>query len=407
MFSKLKRIIDIVYLRILAKMPLPLRNSILRFMTSIPDNSRHYDTISLYDEHLQIKPEIRNSIVESQGNILHKGKLVKCWMTGVHSIIGLNKTRRITLNDYLYVTLNGLYNKESLLISFTPVERDNFLYIDYKEFEVEDYRYYAFRTGSRLFVSENLIDWDEIYSGKRGIKNSMLFVKRDEDVVLVFIEYTPGTIRERHHILEYSFTRKTVRVAKEFFTYGEYLENKELPCCRHIHVIDKDPFTNDIYVGTGDNDIESAIWVSKDNGRSYELLYRNGQLSRTLSFMFTQNYVFWTMDSHEPQFIVRLKRNTKETDLYPIVNGALWHSFRLYKDGKYYYVIGSNSEGAHYDNNNRVYGISLDDEMPSVYELTCCKSKTQYDQLFPVFARNNEVYLYDIVGCCIRQGIVD
>ena len=393
-------------IRFAVKMPWALRNRIIGLCGAIPNHCKDYDIISLYDQNQIIKADVKDNIVSNNGNIVVGGNIIKCWVSGGYSLGGLKRTKGIHLNDCLSVTKEGLYFQDKLKIEFSPFERDNIFYIDFKEYLDGDKGYYAFRTASRLFVSENLVDWDEIYNKKRGIKNSMLFTKREDEVILIFIEYTPGTIRERHHIIEYSFSNKRISIAKEFFTYSEYLENNSLDCCRHIHVIDRDPFTNDIYVGTGDNDIESAIWVSKDNGKSYNLLYRNGQLGRTLSFMFTEKSIFWTMDSHEPQFIVRYDRNSKETAYFPVVNGALWHSFRIDFDGKSLYLIGSNSEGAHFDNNNRVYGITLEDDCPRVFELTRCKSWTQYDQLFPVYVRDNEVYLYDILGCSIMHGIV-
>lgn len=400
------KVLDTIIL-LISKMPLQLRNHILKLRKTLPDKSKGKRIVSLYDKNLDIKQDISAIVLKNRGNIVIGDSIVKCWIPGVFSISNLRKTRGFRINEHLSFTKKGLFCDKALVIAFTSNEQENILYIDYKEFFSENTHYYAFRTGSRLFVSNNLADWEIIYEKKRGIKNSMLFTKRGNEVFLIFIEYTPGTIRERHRILEYGFSCKSINVVKEFHTYGEYLKDHNLHCCRHIHVIDRDPYTNDIYVGTGDNDIESAIWVSRDNGLTYDLFYRNGQIGRTLSFMFTKDCVYWTTDTHEPQFIVRYNRYSNEVDFIPLINGALWHSFKVNISGNILYVIGSNSEGAHFDNKNRVYGISLENDTPRVFELLSSNSWTQYDQLFPVFVRNNEVCLYDIFGSCFRLGKIE
>ena len=123
--------------------------------------------------------------------------------------------------------------------------------------------------------------------------------------------------------------------------------------------------------------------------------------------MFTPNYVFWTMDSHEPQYLIRCSRDSKKIDMFPIINGALWHSFSVSINGKTLYLISSNSEGAHFDNKNRVYGISLENESPRVYELVSSRSLSKYDQLFPIYVRGKIVYLYDIYASCMRRGKIE
>ena len=55
-----------------------------------------------------------------------------------------------------------------------------------------------------------------------------------------------------------------------------------------------------------------------------------------------------------------------------------------------------NSEGALYDNNNRVYGIVIEDNRPIFYELLSKPSRTEYSQQFLLgFDDMRNVYLYD------------
>ena len=402
--KNIKNIVFDSIIRVVTKMPLALRDTVLDLRTSFPSRKAHHKVIPLYNEDEGLNSEIKDAVVDKNGEIILGDNIVRCWIEGKHQIKDLRRVDYVRLNDSLLVKNEGLFLDNHLMIEFTPTERTELMYIDYKEHKKARENYYSFRTNSRLFVSNDLISWKLIYAGKRGIKNSMVFVERSEKTYLIFIEYTPGEVRERHKIIEYCFESEQISVSKEFYTCKEFLQDNSLPCCRHIHVIDKDPFTGNIYVGTGDNDFESAIWVSNDQGITYKKLYQDGQLSRTLSFFFSKNKIFWTMDSHEPQFIISYERDTGNVEKFPIVNGALWHSFRVFIDGSFIYVLGSNSEGAHYDNNNRVYGIIIKDETPCVYELSKSRSYSQYNQMFPIYVYNKEVYLFDILGSCIRKG---
>lgn len=253
---------------------------------------------------------------------------------------------------------------------------------------------YALRGTKEIFVSEDGIIWKSIYEGKRGIKDSMVFVERGGLMYLLFIEYSTGFEKHKHRILEYSFDTDKIRVVKEFEnrTLREY--DGESDFARHIHVIQIDHFTNDVYVGTGDFDYEPGIYVSHNKGLSFEKLIGGSQLYRTLSFFFTPNYVFWNTDTPEKQFICRMNRKSREIQLYPLINSALWCSLHLNSEPAFY-LMSSNSEGALYDYYNRVYGIVFKNEEPLIYELIKRKSENDYSQLFPLCVINNKIYLYD------------
>lgn len=148
----------------------------------------------------------------------------------------------------------------------------------------------------------------------------------------------------------------------------------------------------------------NLVFISKDNGNTFSKCISGSQNYRTLSFLFTENYVFWNTDTHESQAIFRMnKNNPKDIIRYPLVNGALWCTakYPLKVDGEDLYIMTSNSEGSLYDNNNRVYGITLKNDEPQVFELLSKRSRTQYTQQFLLgFDDDNNVILYDHeIGC--------
>ena len=273
--KNIKNIVFDSIIRVVTKMPLALRDTVLDLRTSFPSRKAHHKVIPLYNEDEGLNSEIKDAVVDKNGEIILGDNIVRCWIEGKHQIKDLRRVDYVRLNDLLLVKNEGLFLDNHLMIEFTPTERTELMYIDYKEHKKARANYYSFRTNSRLFVSNDLISWKLIYAGKRGIKNSMVFVERSENTYLIFIEYTPGEVRERHKIIEYCFESEQISVSKEFYTCKEFLQDNSLPCCRHIHVIDKDPFTGNIYVGTGDNDFESAIWVSNDQGITYKKLYQD------------------------------------------------------------------------------------------------------------------------------------
>lgn len=327
---------------------------------------------------------------------------IRCWKLNEYKLSNRIKTTKRPLlysaNKFIYWQ-NGFLYKQTFdgIIQLSAYQLDDFMYSDMEYAE----GWYALRSGGTIMISSDLQNWKEIYRGKRGIKNSMCFCGSGKNLSLLFIEYTPGVVRERHKVWKYSVLAEDLSIIKEFYTEKEHITQGLFPCARHIHVIMKDPFTGDLYVGTGDSDIESGIYCSKDNGKTFELLFWGKQDYRALSFIFTKNAVFWNTDTHESQAIYRILRKDmaqKKVTRFPLVNGALWCSLKypIKINGCDFYIMSSNSEGALFDNYNRVYGIKIDNDVPVFYELIKKRSRTCYSQLFILgLDINNRIYFYD------------
>lgn len=98
-----------------------------------------------------------------------------------------------------------------------------------------------------------------------------------------------------------------------------------LDTIRHVHLTVTDPYTGHVWVGTGDLDQHSRLYYSKDNGNSFTLLATGSQKFRSLSVWFTQDYVYWNMDSERAkQHVYRLPRSEyRKNNAWPALTPEL------------------------------------------------------------------------------------
>lgn len=372
-----------------------------------------YDNIEIRNDKLYIK-DLGNLNVtrielccENRVTELTLKLKIRCWENEVFSFEDMHEANNekmvlSTLNDttyfiednQLFFAVGNMQNRQFC---------SKFLLTDKMYCQmVRDFGITVIRISGNIFVSRDLKRWVQIYEGLRGIKESMVLIKNESgDVNLLFSQYTTGAERKRHHILRYDFKTGLTTVMKTFYTHKEFLEEGLAPCARHIHTFVKDPYSGYLFVGTGDNDTESSIYFSKDNGKTFLRLGGGSQQWRTLSFVFSEEHIFWNTDSPDVQYLTRLRRSDlgagiSEQNLtrFPLINSALWCTISTkLEDGTPFIVMTSNSEGALYDNKNRVYGIQVKNGEPHVYELFSVTSRTDYSQMFPVGV-DNEGYLY-------------
>ncbi len=269
------------------------------------------------------------------------------------------------------------------------------------------------RTGSYLYKSENKMqNWCKIYEGKRGIKDSMIWI--EEDNSLLFLEYSPGLEQSRHHIYKYFPATREIKTVCTFYSADEHTKYNKEPYCRHIHVMARDPYSNYIFLGVGDADNESAIYISQDCGNHFSLIGKGAQKWRTLAFLFTQDFVYWNTDSPDPQYISCINRTqlnnipltTQDLLSYPLYNGACWNAF--YDNDTNGYIMASSCEGQIYDDKSRIVGVNVENGKPIVYNLFTDSEinnhpNGKYQQLF-VLGKDIEgnYWFYDICRYCYR-----
>ena len=103
---------------------------------------------------------------------------------------------------------------------------------------------------------------------------------------------------------------------------------------RHIHCVQYDPFDKLIWVSTGDKNEESKILVSNDEGISWVTIGSGDQKFRNVSFLFTENHVYWGSDAPAKQnYIYRYRRKDGEIKPLAKVGGPVYYSAILKKEG--------------------------------------------------------------------------
>ena len=335
-----------------------------------------------------------------------KGSKLKHYIDVIHNLIG-NKCHHtvVAMGDTLFSTVEGkmkmYYSGGCEDVSNIELESNEYNQI------IRGGKYQFLRTNNKLYVSfDNFKSSKLIYNDRRGIKESMVW--NDSTNKLLYTMYTPGKIRLRHYLIQYDPENNITDTLHTFYKTSEHDSLGVSPFCRHIHILCKDDYTKDVYVGLGDYDKEPAIYRSTDGGKSLECVGSGSQIWRPLSIFFTKDYIFWTTDSEAPQYINRILREQlnhlpiKDDEIvkFPLFNSALWCKVKVSDD---FYLIGSNSEGQFYDDYHRIYGIHFsNDGVPTVYNLHEEKSLPEkngsiiYHQNFPLCVDHNGiVWCYD------------
>ncbi len=314
-----------------------------------------------------------------------------------------NKTYTI-INNILYLKIEET-NKLELISGIPNIPANS----PYNEL-VGSKNFLALRINLDLFISkDNGKSWQKIYQGSRGIKESMVFVTNEKgEEELLFSDYTPGTNYVRHFIRCYNCKTNEIEVKQTFYNLYEG-QKGYYPFARHIHTMVKDPFTNFIFIATGDgNDGSSAIYYSKDNCNSIIRIGSYSQHWRTLSFFFTAKSIFWNNDCASAQYICRLFKNdlpennvaSSPITMFPLINSAHWCNEKILIDGKEMSVMSSNLEGCLYDERVRNFGIVFENEEPVIYELLSKETSSKpYDQYFPMGADiDNNILLCNVIN---------
>lgn len=96
---------------------------------------------------------------------------------------------------------------------------------------------------------------------------------------------------------------------------------------RHIHAVQRDPFTDQLWVTTGDYGRECRILRSGDGMRSAELIGSGDQSWRATALLFDEDAVYWGMDSPlERCQVFRWDRTTRRRHAIGELPGPIWHA---------------------------------------------------------------------------------
>lgn len=108
---------------------------------------------------------------------------------------------------------------------------------------------------------------------------------------MYFVEYT----RPRHTTANLWKVSAPYTSATDWEIKKTYVANVDI---EHWHHITRDPFSGIMYASTGDEDAESIILYSTDDGDTWSVLRSGDQkVCRQLNFIFTEKYVYMATDA--------------------------------------------------------------------------------------------------------------
>lgn len=270
---------------------------------------------------------------------------------------------------------------------------------------------------SDIWYSKNLSSWEKLFTiyGRPLRHGFECYYNETIGTLSVFAGEYSVDYDHRHKVHRCIINAdgtKSYKVVREYYSRNEVKadELKVAPNgCLHIHTVVADKKTGDIYIGVGDNNNECSIVRSTDNGETWKALGVNSQNWRMLSMWFTDDYIYWNMDTHVQQSIWRIKRTNLEQQsiendlkekVVDLFQGAMWyHCLAKTPDGDEVVIMAQTAEGELRDLNNRVFGIrELTNGNVEVKELLVLESYqpdvyVQFAQLEPLLQDNNG-YLY-------------
>lgn len=101
---------------------------------------------------------------------------------------------------------------------------------------------------------------------------------------------------------------------------------------RHIHGIYRDPYTEQLWITTGDEDNEAAIYCSDDNFKKVEKLLFGSQQTRTIKLLFTEDFIYFGSDApHEVNYLYRIQRDSKKLEQLQQVGSSVFHGCKAGK----------------------------------------------------------------------------
>lgn len=108
----------------------------------------------------------------------------------------------------------------------------------------------------------------------------------------------------------------TPRILRSTDAGREWSTVVELPDVRHVHAIQRDPYTDDLWVTTGDRDAESRINRLRSDGE-LDVVGGGSQRWRAVELAFTPDAVLWGMDCGyaDAKWIFRLDRDDVDAEV--------------------------------------------------------------------------------------------
>lgn len=231
-------------------------------------------------------------------------------------------------NEYLIVskgyTLYYYYPKTSKLISFSRLNDKKNAFISRfrlmrRLMRAEIRALYHFKDDNWICIAKKGIFR---YSSKTGLFEKCCDIEKgsrpmnlcqDKDGNIYYGEYCYNPERKPMRIFRSVDNGETWEVAFEF-------KNGEI---NHIHGIFYDPYSERLWVATGDDDISCIFGYTSDGFRTFVKEYSGSQQYRVCVPLFTEDEIIFATDSqHEQNYIRSINRETGEVRNLQKIQGS-------------------------------------------------------------------------------------
>jgi hypothetical protein len=202
------------------------------------------------------------------------------------------------------------------------------------------------RTGTAIYRTGDLKHWtDEFEVRPSAVLQHMFSTYFDPQTSMCYVytgEYTSDNSTDLHAAYRGAYFADGRSEWKKILEFDSLATTGSANIARHFHVVTVDPYTGQVWVGTGDADEHSRIMYSDDHGDSFRLIGMGQQRWRTLSIWFTATHVYWNMDSTNPQSVWRIPRSVfDKTHSWPTMTPEL--STGMTQPGRRYLVTANES----------------------------------------------------------------
>ena len=115
------------------------------------------------------------------------------------------------------------------------------------------------------------------------------------------------------------------------FSMGSELSRKaEFTDIRHIHGIYQDPYTTAVWVTTGDNDDEAALYRTDANFNNFEKVLYGSQQTRAIKLLFDEKYIYFGSDApDEVNYLYRMDKSTDKVERLIEVGSSVFHGCKV------------------------------------------------------------------------------
>lgn len=201
--------------------------------------------------------------------------------------------------------------------------------------------------GNRRFVETMLI---ENYGfGDQGVRNDG--ITSIGDGTIYFGEYFQNVDKNKVRVF------KSVRDLSDWEIAYEFKPGE----IRHIHAVQIDPYSGNLWICTGDGDLESKVAWSDDQFNTLQIIGHGSQQWRVCQLVFTEESVYWGTDNGNKELAGIYQWSKQNGDVQKLmeVDGAVFYGTRL-SNGLI--VMSTDREGMDSELDDRTRLFILDDD---------------------------------------------